>query len=127
MSYDIELADPTTGRVVEFGTRHQLRGGTCAVGGTPFAELNITYNYAPHFRRVLGENGIRTIYGMTGQDSLPLIEAAIAKLGDDVDGDYWKPTEGNAKAALRNVAALARMYPHGVRRGSCPRSLSTKS
>lgn len=93
---------------------HQMRGGTYAVGGTQEAWLNITYNYAEHFYNVLGEKGIRTIYGMTGAESIPLLKAAMEKLGDDVDEDYWKSTEGNAKAALAGLLALAQMRPDGV-------------
>ena len=35
-------------------------------------------------------------------------------LGDDVDDDYWKPTEGNAKRALYGLLAMAQMRPDGV-------------
>jgi hypothetical protein len=42
---------------------------------------------------------------------------AIAKLNDDVDQNYWKPTEGNAKKALTQLLALAKMRPDGVWRG----------
>lgn len=39
---------------------------------------------------------------------------AIAELHDDVDPDYWKATEGNAKRALLQLLAMARMRPDGV-------------
>ena len=58
--------------------------------------------------------GIRTIYGLTGAESLPVLDAAIAQLGDDVDADYWAPTEGNAKRALLKLRALATMRPDGI-------------
>jgi hypothetical protein len=51
---------------------------------------------------------------MTGADSIPILEKAIAQLGDDVDEDYWEPTEGNAKRALSQLLALAKMRPDGV-------------
>lgn len=114
MSYDIELRCPVTGETLEADSPHHLRGGTYAVGGTMELALNVTYNYANIFRRVLGDNGIRTIYGMTGAASLPLLRAAADQLGDDVDDDYWKPTEGNAKRALLGLAALAEMRPDGI-------------
>lgn len=113
MSYDIELQDPVTKEVLQLDAPHQMRGGTYAMGGTTDAHLNVTYNYAPHFRR-LGERGIRTLYGMTGADSCGLLEKAVAELGDDVDADYWQPTEGNAKRALAQLLALAKMRPDGV-------------
>lgn len=114
MSYDISLRHPVTKEVLALDTPHQIKGGTYAVGGTQEAWLNITYNYAEHFYNVLGEKGIRTIYGMTGAESIPVIKAAMEKLGDDVDDDYWEPTEGNAKAALAGLLALAQMRPDGV-------------
>lgn len=114
MSYDIALNDPTTGEPMILDASHHMRGGTFALGGTREASLNVTYNYSPHYSRVMGEKGIRTIYGMTGAVSLPILREAAAKLGDDVDDDYWKPTEGNAKRALLQLAALAEMRPDGV-------------
>ena len=114
MSYDIDLKDPVTGNVLQLDAKHHMKGGTYAIGGTQDASLNITYNYAAHFVKALGENGIRTIYGMTGAASLQLLRGAAETLCNDVDDDYWKPTEGNAKAALLQLASLAEMRPDGV-------------
>ena len=69
MSYDISLD-------CVFDEEHAEAGGTYCVGGTRNPELDVTYNYAPHFEKVLGEQGIRTIYGMTAAASLPVLEAA---------------------------------------------------
>ena len=67
---------------------------------------------------MLGEEGIRAIYGKTGAESIPMLEKAIAALGDDVDNnDYWHATEGNAKRALCGLLAFARMRPDGVWEG----------
>ena len=117
MSYDISLVDPITRDTLEVETPHQIRGGMYAVGGTTEAWLNITWNYAPFYYNIFGEKGIRTIYGMTGAESIPVLKEAIAKLGDDVVADYWEPTEGNAKRALHNLLALAQMRPDGVWEG----------
>lgn len=115
MSYDIHLLDPVTREVIELDAPHQLLGGTYELGGCPEAWLNVTYNYAKHYYRVLdAEKGIRVIYGMTGDGSIPLLERAAAALGDDVDDNYWEPTEGNAKRALLQLLALARMRPDGI-------------
>lgn len=100
--------------------------------------LNITYNYSTHYYRVfpgvalmneaqakqgdrrlseadgLHHLGIRTIYGLTGALSIPILEDAISKLGDDVSDDYWAPTEGNAKTALTQLLAMAQLRPDGV-------------
>lgn len=117
MSYDISLCDPVTHDTLWVETPHQIKGGTYAVGGTEEAWMNITWNYAKHYYRVFGENGIRTIYGLTGAESIPVLKEAISKLGDDVVENYWEPTEGNAKRALHGLLALAQMRPDGVWEG----------
>lgn len=114
MSYDIYLTDPVTGATLRTDSPHTITGGTYAMGGTDEMWLNVTYNYAPHFCRVLGEGGIRSIYGKTGAETIPLLKAAIEALGDDVSGDYWEPTEGNAKRSLCGLLAFAQMRPDGV-------------
>ena len=35
-------------------------------------------------------------------------------LGDDVNPDYWKSTEGNAKRALLQLLAMAKIRPDGI-------------
>lgn len=116
MSYDITLNDPVTKQVIELNEPHFMRGGTYAVGGTKELWLNITYNYASIFYRaeVLGEGGIRSIYGMTGAESIPILKKAIEVLADDVDPDYWKATEGNAKKALYQLLSMAQLRPDGI-------------
>ncbi len=117
MSYDIYLTDPQTKQTILFNEKHCIIGGTYALGGTNEAWLNVTYNYAEHFVRVLGDKGIRSIYGLTGKQSMPILEKAISGLKDNVNSDYWKPTEGNAKQALINLSTLAMMAPHGIWKG----------
>jgi len=117
MSYDLELVSPNTGEILQVDEKHHIRGGTFVVGGTTRLELNVTYNYAPYFYRVLGESGIREIYGRTGEESIPILEKAIEMLGDDVSRDYWEPTEGNARQVLIALVELAKMAPHGEWRG----------
>ena len=116
MSYDIRLNDPITKQVLETDEPHFMRGGTYALYGTKKLWLNITYNYAPVFRRpeVLGKNGIRSIYGMTGAESIPLLQKAIETLSDETDPDYWKATEGNVKKSLCQLLSMAQMRPDGV-------------
>lgn len=115
MSYDLYLYDPEKEEeVINLDQPHPLKGGTYAVGGTTECHLNITYNYGAHFRKVLGEDGIRSLYGKTGRESLPILWEAINKLGNDVSDNYWEATEGNAKAALRDLAVLATLAPHGI-------------
>jgi len=113
MSYDISLLDPVTGLVLQSNEPHFMRGGTYCMCGTTDMWLNITYNYARHYDRVM-DKGVRSIYGKSGAESIPILQAAIEKLGTDVDEDYWKSTEGNARRALVQLLALAQMRPDGV-------------
>jgi hypothetical protein len=117
MSYDISLQDPVTKGTIYFDEPHQVKGGTYVMGGTTEAWLNVTYNYGEHYYRVFGENGIRSIYGKTGAESIPILQDAIDKLGNDASEDYWEPTEGNAKKALCNLLAFAQMRPDGIWEG----------
>lgn len=117
MSYDISLIDPITQEILELDFIHDIKGGTYAIGGTNLATINITWNYAPIFYKVLGKKGIRTIYGKTGKDSIPIINTAMKKLNDDIDLDYWKPTEGNVKQALKDLLFFAQQKPNGVWNG----------
>jgi len=117
MSYDIRLTDPLAGETLHADAPHQIAGGTLVVGGTTKLWLNVTYNYAPHFYRTLGEDGIRTLYGKTGAEALPLLEQAISMLRNDATADYWEATEGNAKLALCGLKAFAQLRPDGVFQG----------
>lgn len=114
MSYDINLVHPVTKKTLEIDTPHNIKGGTYVVGGTQEAWLNITYNYGEHYYNTMGEKGIRTIYGMSGAESIPVLKNAIEQLGDDVSEDYWESTEGNAKTALYGLLALAQLRPDGI-------------
>ena len=113
MSYDISLIDPVTKEELELDSPHMMRGGIYAVGGETRAHLNVTYNYGQHFRQAI-EGGIRSIYGKTGAESIPIFDSAIARLKDDVSDDYWAATEGNAKRAIYQLRALAALRPDGV-------------
>lgn len=117
MSYDIYLCDPVSKEVIEIDDPHFMRGGTYEVGGSTRLHLNVTYNYARHFIATLGSKGIRKIYGMSGVDSVPVLEEAASQLDDDVDENYWEPTEGNAKRALIQLITMAKMRPDGVWNG----------
>lgn len=133
MSYDISLRDPTRKETIHYDTLHQMRGGTYAVGGTSEAWLNITYNYSRWYYKegVFPDNGedyrgIRSIYGLSGADSIPILENAIKAL-EDMDEDlteeeirnyeehdikgYWLPTRENAIKPLYQLLAMAKMRP----------------
>lgn len=114
MSYDIYLVDPITRECLTIDRKHNFKGGTYQEGGTNKLWLNITYNYARFYYRAMGEQGIRSIYGLTGKDSIPILKNAIECLKDDFDIDYWKPCEGNAKRALHHLLIMALRRPDGI-------------
>lgn len=91
----------------ELDSLHTETGGTYALGGTTDPELNVTYNYSVHYVRVYGENGIRSLEGMTAAESVEWLDRGIAELGIDTHQDYWKATEGNARAALVSLQKIA--------------------
>lgn len=138
MSYDISLRDPVTQETLQSDARHQITGGTYALAGTKELWLNITYNYARWYTKpgVFQENeeseGIRTIYGMSGAESIPVLKNAIRtleNLADDISEEvrkeceecgatgYWLPTRANAIKPLYGLLAFAQMRPDGVWRG----------
>lgn len=116
MSYDISLTDPVTKEILEADFTHHITGGTYAVGGTRKLELNVTWNYCKFYYgdKAFGDNGIKSLDGITGAESIPVLKKAISNLGDDVSPEYWDATEGNAKRALCGLLALAQIRPDGV-------------
>lgn len=139
MSYDITLNDTVSKETIEFESKHLISGGTYAVGGTSEAWLNITYNYADWyymdgvFHEIGGDKlGIRTIYGMTGAESIPVLKNAIMELENsnkelsdeeikeyEKQGakGYWIPTKENAIRPLYGLLAFAKLRPDGVWNG----------
>jgi len=117
LSYDIRLSDPETGAALTVPNKHNLHGGTYMEGGTNDLWLNVTYNYCNQFLKAFGENGIRTIYGMTGAESVPVLEEAMDRLHGLPSSNYWDSTEGNAKEALGNLYLFAKERPDGVWKG----------
>ena len=107
MGYSIRIKRADGGDAV-LPEKHDIAGGTYAVGGTKDAWLYVTYNYAGTFHRVIGGEGLRSLDGGCVRDSLPVLAKAIDALGDArPDEDYWKSTDGNAKKALVKLNALA--------------------
>lgn len=96
--------------------RHE-EGGTFALGGTPEAELNVTYNYGGHFREawpeeIDGSGALRRMLdGRTGEETAPLLAAAVERLGTKRHSDYWEPTPGNAGRALDTLWRWAEEHP----------------
>lgn len=90
MGYDIFLRDPVTGKAVEV-PGHLMGGGTFVANYCPEkgmfmaafsteAHVNITYQYGRYYYEVYEEDGIRTIYGKSGFDSIAVLEKMITFL-----------------------------------------------
>lgn len=134
MSYDISLVDPVTRETLTMDAPHQMRGGTYAIEGTDEMWVNITYNYARWYYKdyAFGEKGIRSIYGLSGAESIPVLKKAIAGL-ESTDEElpeeemqkyieqgvtgYWVATRENAIRPLYQLLAMAQMRPDGVWEG----------
>ena len=118
MSYDIELKDRVTGKVIEIDNVHFMTGGTFAVGGTKELWLNITYNYAHYYYEATDgdprfaheepscvysdgtygpmetEYGIRGIYGKTGAETIPMLKDMISRIEERYKNDgEWIDTK----------------------------------
>lgn len=143
MGYSIYLSDPVTGEVLELDEPHFMRGGMYKLGGDTELRLYITYSYSNWYYRddAFGDKvetdegstgGIRTLYGMTGLESIPLLEKVInvlENLDEDLTeeeikeyksfcgGDYWVPTRENAIKPLYQLLTMAKMRPDGVWQG----------
>jgi hypothetical protein len=117
MSYDIYLVHPDTLKAHHFDKKHQLTGGTYAVGGTTEAHLNITYNYASFFYKTIDADlGIRWLYDRVAKNTFETLTGAIMELGIERT-DYWDKSPGNAGAALLDLLTLGIMYPEGIWHG----------
>ena len=112
MSYDIYFCDPVSRETIELDDVHFMRGGTYAAGGTKELHFNITFNYAQNYAK--HNFSVEALIGKTALEAIPELERVIALLGDDVDDNYWKPTDGNAKRALIALLTMAKMRPDAV-------------
>ncbi len=90
MGYNIYLRDPVTGKAAEV-PGHLMGGGTYVANYRPEsgmftaackteAHVNITYNYGRYYYEVYEEDGIRVIYGMSGVDSISVLEKMMTYL-----------------------------------------------
>lgn len=129
MSWDVDLCDPVTNEVLELDNPHFMRGGTYAVDGTREMSLNITFNYTRFYNDAF-KGGFRSLNGMTGAESIPILKAAIERIHDpkipDLNEDeryeyesknatgYWMPTKVNCLKPLYQLLSLAQMRPDGV-------------
>lgn len=113
MSYDVDLCCASCRRPVMVDSHTE--GGTYVVGGSSEASMSVTYNYSPHFHRVLDpEEGLHWLHEKSGLETAGRLLAGIDQLKDDRVDDYWAPTEGNARHALSVLLLWATRNPTAV-------------
>uniref|UniRef100_UPI0040575455 hypothetical protein n=1 Tax=Acetatifactor sp. TaxID=1872090 RepID=UPI0040575455 len=103
MSYDIYLKEPITGEVASV-PGHLMIGGTYKADYYPEigifipalntkAHLNVTYNYGQYYKEMY-EKGIRQIYGLSGVDSISILENMISTIANKYkQDDEWISTK----------------------------------
>ena len=113
MSYDVSLYCKCCGNVLRVSSHTE--GGTYNAFGSELADLNVTYNYSPHYRRALDpDQGLGWLHEKSAGFTITRLQNAINMLKDDRSDDYWEATEGNARYALTVLLAWAKQHPEGV-------------
>lgn len=112
MGYELNLVDKEKQEAVLL----ENADCECEVSGAGVvASAHATYNYSKHYYRVFSsEHGLYALSGLTGEQSVPVLQNAVKQLADDETCDPWQATEGNAKRALLNFLALANEFPKAV-------------
>ena len=111
MSYSLWLEDKKTGLMCERKKPEVDLGNMLCIGGSDLMEFHITYNYSYYYYEAEGfeEEGIRTIYGKTGEQSLPLLRnlsAQIMKKYFNASKNRWKQTIRQKQVAVVNGEVL---------------------
>ena len=114
MSYSIYLLDPFSKETIMFDTPYQLGGDAYKPGGRKDAWLFIRNpEYNKYFTLLFGELGIRTIYGKTGADSIPILKKCITTLNGPKHDICWNHTDGVLHIVL-DLLTIALLRPDGI-------------
>ena len=106
MGYQIRLAND--GAVCKVDAHEE--GGTYIMGGSPEAELSMTYNYSQVY--ALLDWHPAKMDGRKALTCIPELETVVEKLGTkQYAKDYWAPTPGNAGHAMNIVLGWCRQHP----------------
>lgn len=90
-------------------------GGTYQLGGTTECDLNITYNYSPHYYKEFpNDEGIFWLNGQYAKNTIKELENVSMALGSRRNSDYWKSTKGNAGYSIKILLGWARENPEGI-------------
>lgn len=119
MSYDIIFRDPATGKAIKkpAALLDNSVSSIHAIGGDPAASeqmwMSPTYNYSGIFEKY-GIHPKDDLDGKTAAEVAEKLRAAIPRMGDDVNSDYWKATEGNAKRVALRLLAWCALAPEAI-------------
>ena len=111
MGYSLWLENKPDGLMCKRKEPEVDLGNMLCIGGSDLMEFNITYNYSHYYYEADGfeKDGIRTIYGKTGKQSLPLLRklsAQILKKYFNASKNRWKQTIRQKKVAVVNGEVL---------------------
>lgn len=118
MSWDCTVVDKDTKKPILWSSiplkdtekPEFLKGGTYALFTCQDLWINVTYNYSLFYNKFLNA-GLEYFHDMPVKKSLPILENIRDNLNDDVSSNYWQPTEGNAKKAIKGLIYLAQIAP----------------
>lgn len=117
MGWDISIVDKD-GKVVKSHQKHQIHGGTYAIGGQEELQISETFNYHGILADLFpGKAGIKHLNLMPTEASKTFLISAVNKLIEEAVAEgislmphdnYWEPTLGNALAMLMRMLELIR-------------------
>jgi hypothetical protein len=132
MSYDISLVHPTTKEKYALEEHIYMDGQHFNFDGEQETHLCVTYNYSEIFKKAFGQEltftskldehlggqlrtGIRSIYNLTGEQSIPVLENVINNISHDTSLFYWDAID--TKKVLKNLLFFAKLFPEGIWEG----------
>ena len=116
MSWGVYLLDER-GRVCDVG-RH-CEGSAYVPGGSDKAAMQVTYNYGPVIKQVLGTDFVSALDNKIAETVQCELSNASKALGTERSESYWVPSDGNVGAMLGVMAEWARLHPRAAFR-ICP-------
>jgi hypothetical protein len=113
---------------VSYDLRLTQDGQSTEIADDEFEWLNITYNLRPMFVRAIGEagvpdvcnEGIRTIYGLTGAQASDLVHRMLRAINADrvgysqLDASNGWGTRQDCEAFLSRVIAASDQHPDAI-------------
>lgn len=125
MGWDISIVDGD-GKVVKAHQKHQISGGTYAVGGQEELQISETFNYSSTLKGLFPSKhvydeilyGVWVLDGLAVEDAKPLLVRAVNKLIEEAVAEgvslmphdnYWEPVLGNVLAMLMRMLELSRL------------------